>query len=85
MYAPVREARRLWHERYAEQLCLTAEDIAPWLIELPEPTRQMAARGFFPGTVSTDPAVPINRTAPAAFPWWEARGRGRGGDLSGRT
>jgi hypothetical protein len=63
MYAPVREARRLWHERYAEQLCLTAEDIAPWLIELQGTTAPtLAAHGSFPGTVSEFPAAtPVNQ------------------------
>jgi hypothetical protein len=78
MYAPVREARRLWHERYAEQLCLTAEDIAPWLIDLQGTTATtMSAHGFFPGTGERVPCSPCQSNGPAALLYREARGRAR--------
>jgi hypothetical protein len=77
MYAPVREARRLWHERYAEQLCLTASDIAPWLIELPEPTTPLGRSRVFPRNGERGSGSPYPNNGPAALLYREARGRAR--------
>lgn len=38
VFAHVREARRLFELRYSEQLTLTADDLAPWLLSDDRPS-----------------------------------------------